>query len=101
MRCDQPQGLPPAAKAFLIKHEIKPVCCEVCKRPYPRQLEVIGRYGGFDRHPLHRYQLKNGQMADEFLQTVSWSSGQISFLGLQVLDGTEFTWTEEEIASRT
>jgi len=97
MRCDQPQGLPPAADAFLAEFEVPPVCCETCKRPFPRQLEVVGEYTGFNDYPLHRHQLKDGRTADEFLQAVPWSSGPMFFLGLRVSDGTEFAWSEEEI----
>jgi len=97
MRCDQPQGLPPAANAFLAEFEIQPICCEACKRPLPRQLEVVGEYAGFNEYSLHRHQLKDGRTADEFLQAVRWSSGPMFFLGLGVLDGPKFIWSEKEI----
>jgi hypothetical protein len=97
MRTDQPQGLPPIAEAFLAERETEPNHCEACARPFPRQLEIIGKYCGFDAYPLHRHQLKDGRTADEYLQATPWSSGPMFFLGLRLADGTEFAWSQEEI----
>ena len=100
MRTDQPQGLPVSAEVFLDEQEVRPDCCPTCKRPFPPTLEAIGDYEGFDTYPLHRHQLKDGRTADEFLQASPWSSGPLLFLGLRVSDGTEFTWTDDEIDER-
>lgn len=99
IRMDQFAGLPDAATAFLHEHEIPTECCPTCKRPFPREREVIGKYYGMfeNKYPLHRHMLNDGRTADEFHQAAPWSSGPVHFIGLKVSDGTEFVWTEEEI----
>lgn len=99
IREDQFMGLPPAADAFLKEHEVPEVCCPSCARPFPRNYEQVGEYHGMfeTAYPLHRHVLKDGRTADEFLQAAPWSSGPVHFLGLRVSDGTEFTWTDDEI----
>lgn len=103
MRCDQFVGLSPAAVAFLEKHEVPQEVCEHCRRPFPRSLKQIGFYHGMfdDTYPLHRHILKNGRTADEFHQVSPWSSGPIHHIGLEVSDGTEFVWTDKEIAENS
>jgi hypothetical protein len=50
----------------------------------------------FDQqYPLHRHLLRDGRLADEFLQASPWDCGPMFFLGLQVSDGTRFEWSEE------
>jgi len=98
MRCDQPLGLPPTAEDFLRVYEYID-CCPTCKRPIP-QLEIIGKYSGFNSHPLYRHPLRDGRWADEVLQANPWSSGPVFFLSLQVSDGQQFCWSEDEIAER-
>ncbi len=95
MRCDQFMGLSGSALEFLGEWELK--CC-TCQQSLPGK-RTIGHYVGmFDNeYPLVRYILRDGRAADEFLQTASWSSGPMFFLGLRVSDGTEYVWTQEEI----
>lgn len=99
IREDQFLGLPEAAITFLAENEVPEVSCPHCGRPFARNYEKVGVYHGmFDNeYPLHRHVLKDGRTADEFLQAAPWSSGPVHFLGLRVSDGTEFTWTEDEI----
>lgn len=99
IREDQFIGFTGEARAFLEEHEIPQVMCPHCERPFAHKLEVVDHYFGmFDtRYPLFRHVLKDGRMADGFLQAAPWSSGPMHFLGLRVSDGTEFLWTEEEI----
>jgi len=96
---DQFAGFTQDACKFLADNEVKPIICDHCKRPFPRKLELIGTYTGMfmDEYPLHRHILKNGEVADEFLQCAPWSSGPVFFLGLRIPDGTEFIWGAEEI----
>ncbi len=100
MRMDQFPGLPPIALKFLEETQLPPAICETCGHvigpPYRKQVGTYG--GGFGgKFPLFRYPLWSGETADEFLQTVSWSSGPVHFLGLQLLSGLEFIWSEAEI----
>ena len=104
IRMDQFVGLPSEAEAFLAEHEVPLKICPECKRPLPRNLQVIGCYWGmFDQeYPLHRHVLSGGRFADEFLQETPWDSGPMFFLGLQITDpeslaGPRFEWTGEKI----
>lgn len=99
MRCDQFMGLPKAASEFLRENEKPPETCVGCGRPFSREYKVIGKFHGMfmEEFPLHRRLLKNGSYADEFHQCAPWSSGPCHFLALRLEDGTEFTWTDEEI----
>lgn len=112
IRMDQFMGLPSEAVSFLAEYESPLKICPECKRPFPRDLEVISHYlGMFDEeYPLHRHVLSDGRVADEFLQAEPWSSGPMHFLGLRVLNArlpvpiiqlqkecTEFVWSDEEI----
>lgn len=103
IRMDQFIGLPPAAEALLREYEISAKVCECCKRPFPRDLEEIGHYYGmFDQqYPLHRHLLRDGRLADEFLQASPWDCGPMFFLGLQLSDGTRFEWSEDEMDQET
>ncbi len=97
IRMDQFKGLPPGAVVYLAEHEVPQEMCPACKRLFPRNLEVIGHYTGmFDnQYPLHRHMLKDGRVADEFLQMTPWDSGPMFYLGLRVSDGLEFIWPED------
>lgn len=105
IRCDQFEGLPPAADAFLDKHRVPLKVCEHCHQQLPResqQQSVVGPIGSYfgmfdNEYPLFRFILKDGRTAAEFHQASPWSSGPIHHLGLRVSDGTEFVWTDEEI----
>ena len=97
MRSDQHMGLTPDAIAFLEGHEIPEKCCKECKRPFPRELEVIGHYHGMGgEYPLHRHELADGDYVDEYIQAEPWSSGPCFFLGLQLVDSV-FEWDQEDI----
>ncbi len=98
MRNDQFIGLPPDAIGFLEKYETPEECCKECKRPFPRELKIIGRYFGIGgtEYPLYRHILVGGGHADEFLQAQPWSSGPRFFLGLKLLDSI-FEWPQEDI----
>lgn len=102
IREDQTWGMSEAAGVFLNENEIPPEVCSHCQRPFPRPEPVIGNYTGmFDtEYSLHRYTLRDGRTADEFVQQTEWSSGPCIFLGLQVSDGTEYLWTAKEIEER-
>lgn len=99
IRTDQFVGFNSHALAFLEENEVPQKICECCKRPLPRDLEIIGRYEGMfgEKYPLYRHQLKNGSYADAFLQAAPWSSGPMFFLGLRREDGFEFRWSAQEI----
>lgn len=99
IRMDQPQGLPPEAHSFLATNEIEPKVCPHCKRPYPLERGVIGSYEGMfgTEYPLHKRVLKDGRIAEEFLQATIWSSGPMFFLGLKMSNGTVFEWSDEEL----
>lgn len=99
IREDQYVGFTPAAMAFLDEHETAVQICTCCKRPFPRDLRVIGHYYGMfeTAYLLFRHVLKDGRVADEFLQASPWDCGPVFFLGLQVNDGTRFEWSDEEI----
>jgi len=98
MRCDHQMGLPSAAIDFLKEYEVPVTYCNDCKRPFPRELEVIGHYFGMMgvKYLLHRHQLIDGEYADEYLQCDAWSSGPHFFLGLEVLGGV-FEWDQDAI----
>ena len=96
-RSDQPIGITSEARNWLKDYAIKPEICPECGHQEPLILEKIGTYSGFNEYSLYRHKLTNGHYADEFLQCTPWSSGPVFFLGLRVSDGTEFTWTGEEI----
>ncbi len=98
MRCDQHMGLPIKAVNFLKENEIAEKCCGMCRRPFPRKLEVIGHCHGMDcaKYPLYRHKLIGGGHADEYLQAQPWSSGPCFFLGLRVGD-TVYEWAQETI----
>lgn len=98
MRMDQFAGLAPSALKFLDENRRPPCTCPACGHVTAAYIEAIEEYTGMfgDAYPLHRYQLKHGKTADEFLQIADWSSGPVHFLGLRLEDGTEFTWTDEE-----
>ncbi len=96
-RSDQPIGITSEARNWLKNNEIRGEVCPTCWHPHPVSLEKIGTYSGYNEYSLYRHKLTNGHYADEFLQCTPWSSGPVFFLGLRVSDGTEFTWTEDEI----
>ncbi len=98
MRSDQFMGLPPDAVGFLEKYETPEKCCKECKRPFSRELEVIGHFFGIGgtKYPLHRHKLVEGAYADEFLQAQPGSSGPCFFLGLKLF-GSVFEWPQEDI----
>ena len=56
----------------------------------------IGDYGMFDECELREYELKNGDLAREFIQFEYWDSGTIIFLGLRIGE-KEFLWGQEYI----
>ena len=101
MRCDQFAGLPAMALFFLEQHELQPEprVCPTCNRPNLPERQVVGHYTGMfeDSYPLHRYKLKDGRTADEFLQASPWSSGPVHFIGLRISSGEEFLHSEEDI----
>jgi len=100
MRCDQQMGLPPEAITFLELNERKPEVCPCCNRPYPKVLTPIGLFEGMfeTKYQLHRHELTNGKYADEYLQAAPWHSGPCFFLGLKIVNGLDFKWSESEIA---
>lgn len=105
MRMDQFPGLTLEACTFLAENKQSPPCCSQCghvlKQPYPK---IIGHFDGMfgNGYPLHRYQLKDGRFADEYLQQVEFSSGAVHFIGLRVAASSTtkevfFAWTNEAI----
>jgi hypothetical protein len=100
IRMDQFAGLAPEALKFLDENRRPPCTCPACGHVTAAYIEAIDEYTGMfgDSYPLHRYQLKHGKTADEFLQVADWSSGAVHFLGLRLEDGTEITWGNWERA---
>lgn len=101
MRCSQPMGLPRAANEFIYQHAKLVDECQHCHRHSGHEVAEIGSYGMFGELKLHRYLLKDGRTADEFVQYCEHWSGPMEWLGLRVSDGSEFLWTAEEIAPET
>lgn len=103
MRCDQFMGLTPGAIEFLRENEIPENKCACCTRPFPRALEVIGHFVGMfdDEYPFFRHKLKDGRIANEYLQAAPLSSGPCFFLGLEVygVDSPtqKFEWAQSDI----
>ena len=99
MRCEQFAGLPPAAMEFLEAYRCPPSICPTCGHIDAPHTESVSSYetGWGDKDNLNRHYLKDGEFADEFLQVVEWSSGPVHFLGLRLQDGTELTWTPEDM----
>lgn len=108
IRMDQHAGIPPEARTFLAENECQLDPCPCCGHVKDTPVEVIGEYTGmFDENfPLFRHFLKDGGIAEEFLQAAPWSSGPVHFLGLQVFhvedDRTltlikEFIWSNTEM----
>ncbi len=99
MRTDQFAGLSPAAEKFLKENQRPPRVCESCGHVTERYIKKCGTFPGMfmNSYPLFKYPLKRNRYAVAFLQAAPWSSGPVHFLGLRLEDGTEFTWTEEEM----
>jgi hypothetical protein len=99
MRTDQFAGLPKSADKFLRENKRPPHTCGTCGHVIKSYHEKYDTFEGMfhTQYPLIRYPLKDGSFAEEFLQAAPWSSGPIHFLGLRHADGTEFTWSDEEI----
>lgn len=108
-RSDQHAGLPLEARTFLAESEIKLDPCPCCRHVKDTPVEQIGTYTGMfeNEYPLFRHFLKDGNIAEEFLQAAPWSSGPVHFIGLRVYcvesDRTltlirEFLWSDQEIA---
>jgi hypothetical protein len=100
MRCTQDYGLPGDAIVFLAEHAIKEWYCEHCGRYSGYKVGKLGQYGMFHECSLKRYHLKDGGVAEEFVQYEYWWSGPMIWLGLKVVgdDGETFVWDDEAIA---
>jgi len=96
MRCSQPQGLPSEAIAFLEENAIRIDLCPHCGRDDGYMKKHIGSIGMFDDVPMYEYNLKNGDIAVEYVQEEIWSSGPMIWLGLKVGD-KKFEWKKEDI----
>lgn len=102
MRTDQYIGLTKSATEFIEQNEIAPQKpCSCCGRPFKIERKVCGTYEGMfeDEYYLSEYQLKDGNIAQEFLQASPWSSGPMFFIGLKTSDGKEFRWSVEEMSN--
>ena len=113
IRMHQHMGLSIDALAFLDENALYAPCqcCGVsgrsiddCKIPSKQRVSYEVYTGMFDdEYPLYVYTLKDGMIAEEFVQVDPWSSGPVIFLGLRVIDQdvgetiNKFEWTEEEI----
>jgi len=103
MRCDQFMGLTPEAIDFLRENEVPENKCACCNHAFPRALEKIGSFFGMfgDEYSLFRHILKDGRIANEYLQAAPWSSGPCFFLGLEVhgkdLPTQKFEWSKHDI----
>ena len=91
-RSDTYLGLCAEALEFLNKNEIVKKCNECGSETITTQ--TIGEYEGFDKYTLHRHFLKDGRIADEFLQKTDWNSGPVLYLGLRVGE-TEIIWRDK------
>jgi hypothetical protein len=103
-RSDQCMGVTPDARQFVLKYSMQDTVCPTCHQCVVVNHETVGAYYGMfmDNYPLHRYPLKSGGWADEFLQDQPWSSGPVAFIGLRVFDKDgeqvdEFLWPQDAI----
>lgn len=97
MRCTQPYGLSPAARAFLHEQGLRDDPCSHCGRDSGYVKEKYGNVPGAGDLPLFRYTLKDGSVAEEFVQCEIWSSGPMIWTALRLADGRELLWPEEEL----
>jgi len=106
MRCFQLMGLTPEAENFLsVNCATEPdmnSLCPHCGKPTKEQRIVLGvkHVESFytDGPDLHTYKLKDGRIIKEIIQAEPWSSGPVSFLCLELEDGTRIgEWSQEEI----
>ena len=96
MRCSQPQGLPSEAIAFLEEKAIRINLCLHCGRDDGYMKKEIGVTGMFDDVFLYEYNLKNGDIAVEYVQQEIWSSGPMIWFGLKI-GNKKFEWKKEDI----
>ena len=59
----------------------------------------IGECGMFDECDLKAYPLKDGQIAEEFVQFEPWASGPHVFIGLRIGERV-IGWTEAEVDAK-
>jgi len=100
IRCTQPQGLPSEAEDFLRENAAVLDRCGFCGRHNGYDTRKIGETGMFDDLPILEYRLKNGCVAQEFVQLTIWDCGPMIWMGLKVGD-KEFRWNEDTIESLT
>jgi hypothetical protein len=91
-RSDTFLGLCAEALEFLKENEIVKKCNECGSET--RTTQIIGKCNGFDKYELRRHFLKDGRIADEFLQKTDWNSGPVLYLGLRVAE-TEIIWRDK------
>lgn len=117
MRMDQYRGLNTwARKTVLKKEKVRQYGVMVFgdgrRKPFQRwasvpvaRIRVIGKIeGAWNPHvaDLHRYQLPDGRVLEEFIQETPWSGGPVYHIALKdVRTGKpvpESLWTDEELA---
>jgi hypothetical protein len=97
MRCTQMVGLPKEAYDFLKDNAKLNEYCEYCHRSSGYVRKEIGVTGMFSEEKLFEYQLKDGKVAKECVQSSRWSSGPMIWLELRVSDGRVFSWAQKDI----
>lgn len=99
-RSDQYVGLTDEAQQFLRDNEVGYEMCPHCGQIMAGTTsEVIEHFTGMfgNEYDLRKHYLYDGREADEFLQCSPWSSGPVFFIGLELSDGQEMIWTDDEI----
>jgi len=102
-RSYQEIGLTGEATEFLNRN-----CCQIPNGVCPKCGEVVSTeqdseeyafedmfYGDGPR--LRKYQLMDGRVAKEVVQTAPWDGGPMAFFCLEIDGKREFEWTEDEI----
>lgn len=99
MRCSQEYGLPQEAMDFLRDNARVKDFCLCCGRDagYERvQINETDESESFPDTALFRYVLKDGNTADEYIQTEIWDSGPMTWLGLDV-NYRKYEWSQNDI----
>jgi len=115
MRCDQYIGLNEwATEKVLARHAVREVGVRILpsgeEQPFDREVDAlvasVEQVGSIEGAwmdvvaPLNRYTLPTGEVFEEFVQAVPWSSGPCYFIALRDEKGHEVPeslWAESDI----
>lgn len=100
IRQTQNFGLSPNALNFLERSATRVNPCSVCGRDSGYLKHKVGNFGMFDEEFLYEYQLKTGGVAREKIQMEVWDSGPMIFLKLELSNGNQFQWSEQELLEK-